>query len=194
MMNNNHQHTTEEFNDLVNKSIMNEEWDNAKLILEKELEKSPDDHWIITQLSEVYYEMRDYDKALELSTKAIELAPDCPLAMNDNALHLFMHEKDNEAIEIWDKMLKKGVEEIAFGKCGEGLRNAKSLLNDVRMRIGLSYFETGQNEKALLYFKEHLNNRQRGLYSNFTKQEVENKIHEIELLQNHKTIQTAEKN
>jgi len=180
MKKNNHQYTSEEFNDLVNDYIMNEDWDKAKEILEKELKKSPEDHWIITQLSEVFYEMRNYDKALELSTKAIELAPDCPLVMNDNALHLYMLEKDSEAIVIWNKMLKKGVEKIAYGECGEGLRNAKSMLNDVRMRIGLSYFETGQKEKALFYFKEHLNNRQRGIYSNFTKQEVAKKIKELE--------------
>ncbi len=185
-MKNSHQHITEEFNDLVNDYIMNEEWDKAKEILEKELAKNPEDHWIITQLSEVFYEMRDYDKALELSTKAIELAPDCPLVMNDNALHLYMHEKDKEAIEIWDKMLKKGVEEIAYGKCGEGLKVAKSMLNDVRMRIGLSYFETGEKKKALNYFNEHLNNRQRGLYSNFTKREVEKKIKDTELSLNKK--------
>ena len=183
-MKNNHQYTTEKFNDLVNDYIMNEEWDKAKNILEKELEKSPEDHWIITQLSEVYYEKRNYDKALELSTKAIELAPDCPLVMNDHALHLYIHEKDKDAIAIWNKMLQKGIKEIAYSECGEGLQNAKSMLNDVRMRIGLSYFETEQKEIALSYFKEHLSNRQRGLYSNFTKREVEKKIKEVIKLKN----------
>ncbi len=181
-MKNNHQNITEELNNLVNDYIMNEEWTNAKKILEKELDVNPDDHWVITQLSEVFYEMRDYDKALELSSKAIELAPDCPLVMNDHALHLYMHERDNEAIDIWNRIMEKGVEEIAYGKCGEGLRAAKSLLNDVRMRIGLSYFETGENKKALYYFKEHLKHRQRGIFSNFTKREVENQIKQIEVI------------
>ncbi len=185
-MNNNHKYKTEEFNDLVNDFIMKEEWGMAKEILEKELDKNPEDHWIITQLSEVFYEMRNYDKALELSTKAIELAPECPLTMNDHALHLYIHEKDKEAIAIWDKMLKKGVEKIAYAECGEGLRNTKSMLNDVRMRMGLSYFETGQKRKSLFYLNQHLNNRQRGLYSNFTKREVEKKIKEIELSLNDK--------
>jgi tetratricopeptide (TPR) repeat protein len=164
----------------IKKCMMTENWKKAKRILEKELEKNPDDHWLLTQLSEVYYELRDYNKALELSTKAIEIAPNCPLAINDYALHLYMHEKDKEAIELWEIVLEKGIDQIAYGECGEWVRASKSLLNDIRMRIGLSYFETGEKEKSLTYFKEHLKNRQRGLFSNFSKQEVEKRISEIE--------------
>ena len=165
---------------ILNKYTIEENWAQAKKLLENELKKEPNDHWLLTQISEVYYEMRNYQKAIELSKKAIELAPECPLVLNDHALHLYMHEEDDKAIKIWDKLLKKGVEKIAQGECGEGLRNAKSLLNDVRIRIGKSYLETGQKEKALNYFQEHLNNRQRGLFSNFTKKEVEAEIKNIE--------------
>ncbi len=166
--------------DILNTYIMNEKWDEAKKILKDELEKTPEDHWLITQLSEIYYEKHDYETALKLSTKAIKLAPNCPLVINDYALHLYMHEKDDLAIENWNKLLQEGVEKIAYGECGEGLQQAKSMLNDVRMRMALSYSETGQKNKALFFYKEHLNNRKRGLYSNFTKKEVEKEIKKLE--------------
>ncbi len=161
---------------ILNEYIMDEKWDEAEKILKDELEKTPEDHWLITQLSEIYYEKKDYETALKLSSKAIKLAPNCPLAINDYALHLYMHEKDDLAIENWNKLLQKGVKKIAYGECGEGIQQAKSMLNDVRMRMALSYSETGQKDKASFYYNEHLNNRQRGLFSNFKKKEVEKEL------------------
>ena len=56
------------------------------------------------------------------------------------------------------------------------MRFAKSLTNDIRVRIGKSYLETGEKQKALNYFKKHLQHRQRGLFSNYTKREIEKLI------------------
>jgi len=158
---------------LINNYIMNENWDKAKKIIESELIKTPDNHWLLIQLSEVYYEKHNYKKALELSTQAMALAPNCPLVNNDYALHLYMHELDDKAIEIWTNLLTKNINEIAEGECGEGIRNTKSMINDIRARIGKSYIEKKDFEKALFFFNEHLKNRQRGIYSNFTKKEIE---------------------
>ncbi len=177
-MSKNH-NVSETVNQLVNDYIIDEEWDKAQEILEDELEKNPENHWLITQLSEVFYEKQDYETALKLSTQAIRLAPDCPLVINDHALHLYMHERDDEAIELWSKLLEKGVRGVAYGECGEGVKFAKSLLNDVRARMALSYLAINNKKQALQYFNQHLENRQRGLFSNFTKREIIKKINEI---------------
>lgn len=176
-MNNEHQYKNK-LSQIINNYIMKENWVKARNLLEKEIKIRPNEHWLITQLSEVYYEMENYDKALELSTRAMQLAPNCPLVLNDHALHLFMHEKDQEAIAIWKKLLKQVVTGGVKGDCDEEIKS--SMLNDIRMRIGLSYIEIGQKEKALFFLKEHLENRKRGVFSNFSKREVLKKIKDVQ--------------
>ncbi len=169
-------------NKLINKYIINEQWDNAKQILNDELQISPNNHWLITQLSEVYYEMRDYETALKLSSRAIELEPDCPLALNDHATHLYMKDRDKEAIKIWKKLLNRKLKDIAYGDCGEGIEFAKSLKNDIRVRIGKCYLGLGKKQKALKYLQKYLKYRQADIFSNFTKKHVSLKIKEAKKL------------
>lgn len=170
----------ENISKLLNEFIMQEDWQNAKLLLEKELQKYTDDHFLLTQLGEVYYEMQEYETALKYTQKAVELAPDCPLALNNHAVVLYINERNNEAIEIWEMLLNKSIDEIAHGDCNEGVKFAKSLQNDTRFRIGDAYLALNQKKKALNFYKDHLSHRQRGLFSNFTKREVENEIKELE--------------
>jgi len=169
----------EKTNILINKYIMNEEWENAKLILEDIFTKMPDDHWIITQLAEVNYEMHNYDLALQLAEKAILLAPNCPLVINDYANMLYIHENYSESINLWKRLLKKGAKRIAKDECGEGINAAVSLLNDCRFRIAVAYQHINDIKSAIHYLKLHLKNRRRGIFSNFTKSEVLKRIEKL---------------
>jgi len=166
--------------EMLNDYLMKENWQDAKALLESELSTAPDDHFLLTQLGEVFYEMRDYNTAIRYTQRAYELAPDCPLALNNHAVVLYMHNKNDEAIAIWQSLLNKDLHEIAHNECAEGLQFAKTLLNDIRFRIGDAYHTANNNQKALEYFKMHLANRKRGQMSNFTKTEVENEIKNIE--------------
>lgn len=165
--------------ELLNEYIMTENWQAAKKILENELKNEPEDHFLLTQLGEVFYEMHEYEKAIQLTEKAYTLAPDCPLASNNHAVALYMNEKNSEAIEIWEILLTKDIHEIADDECGDGIQFAKSLINDIRFRIGDAYLAKKNKEKALNYYQSHLDNRKRGLFSNFTKKEVENEIKDL---------------
>jgi len=169
-----------EISEVLNQCIMEEDWQKAKEILENELRNFPEDHFLLTQMGEVYYEMRDYNKALIFTQKAVEIAPNCPLALNNHATVLFMHERYEEAQQIWKNLLKKGVSEIAQDECAEGIRWAKSLLNDIRFRVGDTYLALGNSPKALQFYQLHLENRQRGQFSNFSKKEILEEIREIE--------------
>jgi len=168
-----------EISEVLNQYIMEEDWKRAKKVLENELQNFPEDHFLLTQLGEVYYEMQNYDKSLIFTQKAVEIAPNCPLALNNHATVLFMHERYEEAQQIWKNLLKKGVSEIAKNECGEGIRWAKSLLNDIRFRVGDTYLALGNSSKALQFYQWHLENRQRGQFSNFSKQEVLEEIQSI---------------
>ncbi len=170
----------ENISNQLNDLFETENWLKSKELLEQELIKFPDDHFLLTQLGEVYYEMRQYVEAKTYTEKAYKLAPNCPLASNNYAVVLYMHEEHDKAIKIWQQLLSRSIEEIAYEECGEGISFAKSLINDIRFRIGDAYLAKGDKLNALKYYKYHLANRKRGQYSNFSKREVEKEIKELE--------------
>jgi len=165
-----------DISDLVNNYFDKEDYESAKNKLLETIEEFTDDHWLYAQLSICFYELFDYKTALKHSQKAIELSPECPLALNYHAIILFANEKVEIAEKIWQQILTKDIKELANCRCGEGLRFAKSLKNDIRFRLGDVYVELNNKEKALKYYKEHLQNRKRGQFSNFTRKEVETEI------------------
>lgn len=169
-----------EITNKVNEYFDTENYEAAKQFLLKKNEESLDDHWLLAQLAICIYELRDYKTALNYSQQAIELVPDCPLAQDYHAIILFANNRVEEAAQIWTALIEKGIDEIAYGQCGEGKRFAKSLLNDIYFRMGDVYLHKKQQEQALVYYKKHLENRQRGIYSNFTKKEVLSEIANIE--------------
>jgi tetratricopeptide (TPR) repeat protein len=158
------------------------EWQKAIDVLKKLLVDEPDSHWILTNIGISYYEMRRYKTALRYSKKALELAPNCPLVLWDYACALDMLDRKMEAIKIWKGLLRRGVEKAAYGDCNEGIRWAKSLLNDSRYRIGQSYLNLGKRKLALRYLREHLSQRKRGLPSIFSRKEVLKNIKSTEQL------------
>jgi tetratricopeptide (TPR) repeat protein len=78
-----------------------DDWEGARHLINIELESDPDNHWLLTRLSLTYYEQRDYNRSLELSGRALEIAPKCPLALWDHASALEMLERPLEALSIY---------------------------------------------------------------------------------------------
>lgn len=167
---------------LINQYFDNEDYHSAIVLLKEELARLPDDHWLNAQLAISYYELRDYKAAIQFSEKAVQLSPNCPLALDYHASILLANEKVEEALHIWNNLLDKDVNEIAYGECGEGIRFAKSLLNDVRFSIGDAYVELNNKEKALYYYRSHLANRQKGIFSNVKRSEVLKEIEKIDIV------------
>jgi len=163
----------------INEFFVQENWKNAKNLLENELKLFPEDHFLLTQLGTVYYEMRDYKKALIFTKKAVELDDKCSLALNNYAVALYINENYNEAIKIWNNIIETDIKIIAFGDCSEGIKFAKSLKNDILFRLGDAYLAINEKNKAIKYYNLHLKNRKQGIFSNFTKKEVEKEIKEL---------------
>ena len=155
------------------------EWQEATNLLEDELKKSPNDYFLLSQLGELYSKMQKYDKAILFTEQAYQLAPNCSFVLNNHAIVLYMHKRNNEAIEIWESLLKKSMIEIAEDACNEGVKFAKSLINDIHFRIADAYLVNNENEKALGHYRDHLGNRRYGQFSSFSKQKAEQKVDDL---------------
>lgn len=150
---------------LIEEHMRREDWRKARALISKALRTDKNDHWLITRLAATYYEEHKYRRALRLDERALRLSPRCPLVLWDYASTLDMLGQESKAIAIWKRLLARGEEDIAHGKCGEGIRWARSLLNDSRFRIAQAYRDLHKIQLAERYFKEHLKNRRRGIPS-----------------------------
>jgi tetratricopeptide (TPR) repeat protein len=146
---------SEEIWDLIKK----DKYEDARLLLNIMNEEEPESHWVLSRIALTYYEEKNYEKALEFEYQALELAPDCPLVLWGYAGVLDMLEYDDEAIQVYRKLIHRGVTRIANGICGEGLRKARSLVNDCRYRLAQLYAGKGQFQQARKYIREYISNR-----------------------------------
>jgi len=145
--------------------LRKESWKQARKVIRAELAKDPRSHWLLTRLSMTYYEERRYQLALKFVKKARLIAPECPLAIWDYAGSLDMLGREKAAIALWKKLIIRGERSLASDECGEGLRWAKSLLNDCYYRIGNSYRDIGNERLARSFIRKHLRGRKPGVPS-----------------------------
>lgn len=156
----------------IDATLEADDWAKARELLLQELKRAPDDHWLLTRLSTTYYEERKYSQALKLSERAVQLAPQCPLALWDYAGALDMLGREPEAIGIWRRIIERGAAALAKDECGEGIRWARSLVNDARYRIALALRDVGKSAAALQQLDEHLAHRSPGCSSIYPLAEV----------------------
>jgi hypothetical protein len=147
-------------------------WREARKLILTELALFPRSHWLTTRLSTTYYEERKYKKALVVSKRALKLDPQCPLILWDYACVLDMLGEEKSAIAVWKRLLRRGEKAVAFDKCGEGIRWARSLLNDCRYRIGVSFLDVGNKVLGKQYMVEHLRYRRPGIPSSYSMKDV----------------------
>ena len=170
---------TSSFDEKLDAALKREDWISARRLLQTALKREPHDHWLLTRLATTYYEDRDYDTALRFSEKAFSEQPDCPLVLWDYASALDMTGQTEAAIEVWKQLVDAGAESIAANECSEGLRWAKSLVNDSRYRIALAYGDLGQNRLAVRYLRDHLWHRTSGLPSLYQRREVKERLERL---------------
>jgi len=72
--------------------------DKAKELLIKAIERFPDDHLLYAQLAITFYEFGNDNQAIEYAEKALQIEPNCQLALNYYAIALQAVGRDNEAI------------------------------------------------------------------------------------------------
>ena len=127
---------------MIEELIGKEDWQAARKEILSKLEGDPQNHWLLTRLGLTYYEERDYEKALETVKQAYAIAPKCPLVLWDYAGTLQMLRRHKEAMKLFRRIIAKGVDDIAYGECGEGKAKAKGLIADCYLRLSGSYRES----------------------------------------------------
>ncbi len=139
--------------DLIETQIKAGNWKSAQDVIEQQLKDEPDDHWLWSRLSGVKYEQRDYKGALAAADRALEIVPDCPLALWSRAGALDMLGKTREAAEVYKELLHRGGEEIInpdedAEECWEGKNWTKGLLADCIFRTAGCLVKMGKEAKA----------------------------------------------
>jgi tetratricopeptide (TPR) repeat protein len=144
------------FSKVLNQLFDHERWPEARALIEKELAHDPDSHWLRARLSTTYYEERNYAWALEEIERAYRQASNCPLVLWDYAGTLDALGRTAEAIEIYSRLLGKGVEAVAYEECGEGIRWAIGLLTDCWYRLGVCHEHLGNAAVAAKHYLVYL--------------------------------------
>ena len=156
----------------IERAIESENWSLARKLIRAALRTEPDSHWLLTRLSLTYYEERSYQRSLDLSMRALALAPSCPLALWDAAGSLDMLSREREAVSMYRSLIRRGVSQIAFGPCGEGLAWSRGLVADCWYRIAVCYQRVGRRKLSQRAIQQHLAMRGPGCQSAYPLRQV----------------------
>ncbi|MFO0969405.1 MAG: tetratricopeptide repeat protein [Gemmataceae bacterium] len=167
------------FSQRINRLFDQEKWREARRLLQEELKREPESHWLLTRLGTTYYEEHDYKNALELTQQAHQLAPNCPLVAWDLAATLEMLDDDRAALRIYQRLFETGVKAIANDECGEGEAWARSLLGDCLYSAAGCLHRLGRHEEALRSIQRYLGFRAIGVKSIYSVKDARARLQEI---------------
>lgn len=177
----------------IEERIQAQDWPGARRLIEARLTADADNHWLLTRLSLTYYEERDYQHALQVSKRALALAPNCPLVLWDYAGTLEMLGRYREGLSIFRRVIRRGVESIAHGECGEGVGWARGLIADCHYRTAGCYRKLKQEARSLREFEKHLDMRGPGCYSIYSLREVGKQFAHVRGARANKRLETGRK-
>jgi tetratricopeptide (TPR) repeat protein len=144
--------------------------------VQAQLRRSPNDHWLLTRLGLTYYEQRRYKQALRYELLALAEAPHCPLALWDYAGSLEMLDQTEAALKVYMRLVRRGIQRIAFGDCGEGLGWARGLIADCHYRMAGCYAALQRPKMAIKSLKRHIGLRGPGCRSIYSLAKVRKEL------------------
>ncbi|TAH20126.1 MAG: hypothetical protein EAZ08_06960 [Cytophagales bacterium] len=156
----------------IDQYLAQQKYMQARAVLKRNWKKEPDNVWLMARISTTYYEEKKYKAAMDWAEKAYLLCPQDPLVIWDYAGALDMLGQTEQAIALYHRILAMSYQQIGLEYTGEGIRWAKSLLNDCRYRIALAYSDLGKDAIALKFMREHQIHRVKGLPSLYSSKEV----------------------
>jgi tetratricopeptide (TPR) repeat protein len=142
--------------DQINGLLEREQWVKARALIQKELKREPDSHWLMTQLGATYYEQRQYKKALGLLLKSLDIVADCPLTLWHLAGTLGALGYHTGALRIFTWLLESQ-KTSSDDSCWESAAWTDALKTDCVYRIGICLQHLARNDKAEACFRRYVN-------------------------------------
>lgn len=165
----------------VESALGREQWRHARGLIKALLKEEPDSHWLLTRLGLTFHEERNYVKAMYYTRKALSLYPNCPLVLWDYACVLDMLGRKKEALAIYGRLIRRGIDRLAYGECGEGLAWARGLVASCYYRRALCYGDLGLRRRARNSLVTHLRMRGPGCQSWYPLREVRDELKNLAL-------------
>src|ERR1700687_5835526 len=88
--------------------------------------------------------------------QALAEAPNCPLVLWDYAGSLQMLDLRRDALKVYRRLIRRGINKIASDDCGEGLGWARGLVADCHYRIAGCYRTLRRPAMAIKSLETHL--------------------------------------
>lgn len=150
--------------------IKNNKFIKAEALLRKSLMSNPKDVYLLTQLANVLWNRHKDNEALLYADEAERLSGSYPPLFYTRGRILWTLGKYEESMKEWSKILN--MSEVDVANNGWGKYWAKSVINDARYYMADCLYHLYRDKEGSLYMEEHLNNRKRGMQSDFSKKEA----------------------
>jgi hypothetical protein len=92
-----------------------------------------------------------------------------------------MLDRNKEAISIFRRLIRRGIDKIAYDECGEGKAWARGLIADCHYRIALCQRDLGRIKSAIKELDIHLGLRGLGCRSIYSLKMVRQKLSGVRL-------------
>ncbi len=164
--------------------IKREDWKAARRVIETQLDKEPDDHWLWSRLSAVKYELRDYRAVLEAAEKALEIVSDCPLALWSKAGAVELLGRADEALKLYSQLFRRGREQLKnpdadANECWEGPDWTSGVMADCIFRIAGCLAKTGRRDNAVEMYRHFLGLRDLETLSIYSREDALEKLNKL---------------
>jgi tetratricopeptide (TPR) repeat protein len=162
----------------IDELIDNEQWQQARALIEQELRGEPDNHWLLTRLGETYYEQRHYKQALPWLLKSLDIVPDCPLTLWHLAGTLDALGYHAGAVRLYTWLLESR-KMAADDPCWESTEWTAALKTDCVFRLGLAFQHLRKKDKAEHCFRQYIDLLLAGAEGSYSAEEAMRHLREL---------------
>jgi tetratricopeptide (TPR) repeat protein len=166
---------TKNFSDDINRLFRQDDWEEARRLLENARENDPMNHWLLTQLGVTFYEQKKYMDALRLFLASQKIVEECPLTLWNLAGTFDSLGDHMRAVGIYTWILrsKKSVKD---DPCWESKQWSDALKTDAVYRIGCCFQSLGKKKKAEQCFRNYLDLLSIGIQGTYPAEDAIKKI------------------
>jgi tetratricopeptide (TPR) repeat protein len=176
--------TGDQFSDKIGTLFRRGAWETARKLLQRERDKDPDNHWLLTQLGVTFYEQGRYDEALPYFRESLRIVPDCPLTLWNLAGTLDALGRSREAIPIYAWLLASE-KSPADDPCWESREWADALKADCAYRLAVCFEHLGKKGNAERWYRQYVDLLLKGIDGSYAIEDAMLRIRGLHVNGNH---------